>query len=167
MYDRSVWKIMRNEDRIICRERDLIEKKMIADQNRQFHRYCRDLGARTDVGREHKNENDRERQTFNPFAECSIPADRNCLENGEFVEPYVGPFKYGKIVEPYIGAFEDDKIFKQDIRNNSGFNFGARTFDHADNFSFTIWLTRVPSAPLPASSARVGINTFPRSLIEA
>src|SRR5262249_7179652 len=165
--DRSVGQIMPNEDRIICRERDLIEEKMIADQNRRLHRFCRDLGYLSDVGREHKNENDRERQTFDPFAECALPADRNCLENGEFVEPYVRPFKHGKIVEPYIRAFEYDKIFKQDIRNIPGFNFGARTFDHADNFSFTIWLTRAPSAPFPARRARVAFITLPRSFIEA
>src|SRR2546425_525077 len=166
-HHRSVGQIMPKEDRIICRERDLIEKKMIADQNRRLHRFRRDLRCLSDVGREHKNENDRERQTFNPFAECSLPADRDCLENGEFVEPYVGPFKYDKIFKPYVGPFKCDKIFKRNIRNIPVFNFGARAFDHADNFSFTIWLTRAPSAPLPARSARVAFISLPRSFMVA
>ena len=152
--DRPVRQIMPNERWIICRKRDLVEKKMITDEDRWLHRLRWDLCCLSDIACEYKNENDRERQTFNPFAEYSLPAHGDCLKSGEFIEPDIRPFKH-------------DKIFERNIRNIPVFNFGARTLDHADNLSFTNWLTRDPSALLPERRARVAFITFPISFIEA
>src|SRR5437870_1070834 len=127
---------------------------MVSDEDRWFHRLRGDLCRLGDIAREYENENHGERQAFNPFPECSFLMDGRRLEDGE-------------LINAYVGAFKDDEIFNGDVRNLPARNLGSRTFDHEDNFSFTIWLTRDPSALFPARRARAAFITFPISFIEA
>src|SRR4029079_4940152 len=74
-----------------------------------------------------------------------------------------------ELVQADIGRCENDKIAKLNLRRfknhevaNRNIRFDALHIRHA-SFSLTNWLTRLPSADLPASRTRVAFMTFPIS----
>src|SRR3954469_7020248 len=75
----------------------------------------------------------------------------------------------GQLVETDIWRIENHKIAKLNLRcfknhevENRNVRFDLLPIRHA-SFSLTNWLTRLPSADLPASRARVAFMTFPIS----
>src|SRR5207247_1937348 len=142
-----------NSRRIICRKSHFVEKEVIADENRRLHRLGRNLCRLRNVAGEDENENDRKCQAFDPFPKNTFLRNRRSFENRKLVEADVGPV-------------ESDEIFNKDVRNFLAVQFRPRTFDHEDNFSFTSWLTRAPSALFPERRARAAFITLPISFIE-
>src|SRR5438093_3136752 len=100
--DRTMRQILAYNRRVVCGKRNFIEKEVVADQNRRFHRFGWDLRGLSNVGCKHEHENDREYEAFKPLSDLALVARREGIEPYQFFEPDMWPFKNHKIFNEHV-----------------------------------------------------------------
>src|SRR5262249_3661550 len=105
----------------VCGESELVEEEVIADENRRFHRFRRNLRGLRNVTREDKNEDDGEDETFDPFPKGAFAQRTGGVKDCELFDSDIGGVKRDELVQTYI---------RQGIRSFETFHFGSWSVDH-------------------------------------